>query len=127
MTRDFESRLSATLQERYPEVSEVPGARDAAVLIPIIGSPEPRLLFTVRTDTVSSHKGQISFPGGSLDPGDASAEDGALRETREELGIDTHQVRLLGRLDSVPTFVSGYVIHPIVGWLDELPPLEPSA
>jgi 8-oxo-dGTP pyrophosphatase MutT (NUDIX family) len=126
VTRDFESRLGATLQERDPDVPHVDGARDAAVLIPIIGSPEPNLLFTVRTDSVSSHKGQISFPGGSLDVADASVESAALREAHEELGIDPGQVRLLGRLDSVPTFVSGYVIHPIVGWLDELPPLQPN-
>ena len=127
MTGSFELRLRAALKERQPALAQVPDARDAAVLIPIVGEPEPTLLFTVRTETLPSHKGQISFPGGSIDPDDASAEDAALREAQEELGIDPNVVRVLGRLDSVPTFVSGYVIHPIVGWIDELPELTPSS
>jgi 8-oxo-dGTP pyrophosphatase MutT (NUDIX family) len=127
MTGSFESRLRAALEERQPALTQVPDARDAAVLIPIVGAPEPTLLFTVRTDTLPSHKGQISFPGGSVDPDDESAEAAALREAHEELGIDPKVVRVLGRLDSVPTFVSGYVIHPIVGLIDELPVLTPSS
>ncbi|MEA2507019.1 MAG: hypothetical protein QOH48_1637 [Actinomycetota bacterium] len=127
MTGSFDQRLHDALQELEPVLSKVPGARDAAVLIPIVGGPSPTLLFTVRTDTVSSHKGQISFPGGSVDPRDLSLEAAALREANEELGIPPADVRILGRLDSVPTFVSGYVIHPFVGWLEELPQLEPSS
>jgi 8-oxo-dGTP pyrophosphatase MutT (NUDIX family) len=127
MTGSFEVRLRAALQEREPRLTTVPDARDAAVLIPIVGSPEPTLVFTVRTDNLPSHKGQISFPGGSIDPDDASPEAAALREAHEELGIDARDVRVLGRLDSVPTFVSGYVIHPVVGWIDEPPQLTPSS
>jgi 8-oxo-dGTP pyrophosphatase MutT (NUDIX family) len=127
MTSSFELRLRAVLQEREPKLWNEAGARDAAVLIPIVATPEPTLVFTVRTDTLPSHKGQISFPGGSIDPGDASPEAAALREANEELGIDPGGVRILGRLDSVPTFVSGYVIHPIVGWLDQPPKLIPSS
>jgi 8-oxo-dGTP pyrophosphatase MutT (NUDIX family) len=127
MTGSFDVRLRAALQGRQPQLWKGPGVRDAAVLIPIVGSPEPTLVFTVRTDTLPSHKGQISFPGGSIDPEDASPEAAALRETHEELGIDPHAIRILGRLDSVPTFVSGYVIHPIVGWMDALPHLTPNS
>jgi 8-oxo-dGTP pyrophosphatase MutT (NUDIX family) len=127
MTGSFAQRLHGALQALEPVLSQVAGARDAAVLIPIVGIPSPTLLFTVRTETVSSHKGQISFPGGSVDPRDPSLEAAALREANEELGIRPSDVRILGRLDSVPTFVSGYVIHPFVGWLEELPHLDPSS
>jgi 8-oxo-dGTP pyrophosphatase MutT (NUDIX family) len=127
MTGSFEQRLRTALRERQPQLWTEEGVRDAAVLIPVVGSPEPTLVFTVRTDTLPSHKGQISFPGGSIDPEDPSPEAAALREAHEELGLDPRGVRVLGRLDSVPTFVSGYVIHPFVGWMDDLPGLTPNA
>jgi 8-oxo-dGTP pyrophosphatase MutT (NUDIX family) len=127
MTGSFEVSLRAALENREPKLWNEAGARHASVLIPVVGSPEPTLVFTVRTDTLPSHKGQISFPGGSIDPEDVSPEAAALREAQEELGIDPQLVRILGRLDSVPTFVSGYVIHPFVGWMDELPQLTPNS
>ena len=67
---DFRSRLAETLGARNPTRIRVDDARDAAVLIPIYAAEEPTLIFTLRTDTLPSHKGQISFPGGSMDPGD---------------------------------------------------------
>ena len=123
---DFERRLASVLKAHPPDRVEVHDARHAAVLIPIVSGPEPTVIFTVRTDTLPSHKGQISFPGGSIDPGDADAEAGALRETEEELGLDQSAVRVLGELDSFPTFVSGYVVTPFVGWLEDEPALEPN-
>lgn len=100
-------------------------ARDAAVLIPIVAHPEPTLIFTVRTDTLPSHRGQISFPGGSIDAGE-TGEEAAVREADEELGLDPSEVEVLGELDSVPTFVSGYVIHPFVAWIPGAPDLRPN-
>lgn len=96
------------------------------MLIPIVAEPEPTLLFTVRTETLSSHKGQISFPGGSVDPNDPSTEKAALRETQEELGLDPSAVRILGELDTVLTYVSGYIVSPWVGWIAERPSLSPN-
>lgn len=101
-------------------------ARDAAVLIPIIGGENPSVIFTVRTETLPSHKGQISFPGGSIDPGDESSEAAALREAHEEIGLDPNSVEVLGMLDSMHTFVSGYVVTPVIGWIEEQPELEPN-
>lgn len=122
----FRDRLRRALNARKPRRVSLADARDAAVLIPVVGSPEPTLIFTVRTETLPSHKGQISFPGGSIDP-DESAVQAAVRETHEEVGIEPEAVEVLGELDSMPTFVSGYVIAPVVGWLDEMPALVPNA
>jgi 8-oxo-dGTP pyrophosphatase MutT (NUDIX family) len=122
---DFELRLGQALSARAPQRSESSEARAAAVLIPVLEGSEPALLLTLRTETVSTHKGQISFPGGSLEPGE-SPEEASLREAHEEIGLDPSQVRVLGRLDQTPTFVSGYVITPVVGWVPSEPVLEPN-
>lgn len=126
MPESFESRLEQVLAAREPTHVEISDARDAAVLIPIVAVPEPTLIFTVRTDTLPSHKGQISFPGGKIDDTDASPRAAALRETQEEIGLTPELVRVLGELDSMPTFVSGYVVHPFVGWLEKQPGLVPN-
>lgn len=91
------------------------GFRRAAVLVPIL----PResgldLLFTSRSAELKTHAGQVSFPGGSIDPGE-SPRDAALREAREEVGLDPSHVELIGELDETPTFVAGFVITPVVG------------
>ncbi|MGH2787041.1 MAG: NUDIX hydrolase [Actinomycetota bacterium] len=125
MPHYFKERLVQELDSRRPRRVYLRDARDAAVLIPIIGSPEPTLVLTVRTETLSSHSGQISFPGGSIDPGESSAE-AALREAHEEVGIEPAAVEVLGELDSIPTYVSGYVIDPVVGWVHEPPDLVPN-
>lgn len=121
----FQERLRRALGTRKPRRISLGDARDAAVLIPVVAAPEPTLIFTVRTETLPSHKGQISFPGGAIDP-DENAVQAALRETHEEIGIEPNAVKVLGELDSMPTFVSGYVIAPVVGWLDVMPALAPN-
>lgn len=126
MGETFDRRLGAVLGARKPQRVQIDDAKDAAVLIPIVAQPEPTLIFTVRTDTLPSHKGQISFPGGSIDDTDASALDAALREAHEEIGLEPEAVRVLGELDTTPTFVSGYVVTPFVGWLEEVPKLDPN-
>lgn len=123
---DFESALRAALAAHRPTRVNVPGARAAAVLIPVVAADEPSVVFTVRTETVRSHKGQISFPGGSIDPGDPSAQAAALRETQEEIGLDPASVEVIGELDTTPTFVSGFVISPFVGLLRGSPRLTPN-
>ena len=123
---DFEQRLRRELERHAPQRLTIEGARAAAVLIPIVAGAPPSLIFTVRTETLPSHKGQISFPGGSIDPDDPSAEFAALRETQEEIGLDPGSVKILGELDSFPTFVSGYVVTPFVGWLEQQPELDPN-
>lgn len=122
----FEEALRAALAAHRPTRVSVPDARAAAVLIPVVGGDDPSVLFTVRTETVRSHKGQISFPGGSIDPTDESPMAAALRETHEEIGLDPGSVEVVGELDTTPTFVSGFVISPFVGLLHGAPRLTPN-
>lgn len=103
-------------------------AKAAAVLAPLYAQDgRPYLLFTQRSLTLSSHRGEISFPGGSRDRTDGTLQQTALRETAEELGLDPAHVEVLGTLPSVFTGVSNYLIVPYVGWLGEgLPTLTPN-
>ncbi len=126
MSRDFRSHLKAALAAHEPQRLLIEDARPAAVLIPIVLQPEPTAILTVRTDTVRSHKGQISFPGGSVDEGDETLMNAALRETQEEIGLDPSAVEVIGELDTFPTFVSGYVVTPFVGLMDRMPSLRPN-
>ncbi len=89
--------------------------RAAAVLVPLVMRPAGlTVLFTQRTDHLHAHAGQISFPGGMLDPEDRGAEDAALRETEEEVGIARDFVELIGRLDTYVTR-TGFEVTPLVG------------
>lgn len=89
--------------------------RDAAVLVPIIDHPtEPTVLLTKRTETLSSHAGQVSFPGGKVDAADADAVAAALREAEEEIGLEPARVTICGFLDTYRTG-TGFEIVPVVG------------
>ncbi len=90
--------------------------RLAGVLVPLIYQAGGwSLLYTRRADGVGHHKGQVSFPGGASDPGE-SAEQTALREANEEIGIRPADVRILGRLPQIVT-ISDYLVTPVVGVL----------
>ena len=94
----------------------------ASVLIPIVAREgEPTMLFTRRTAHLKAHSGQVSFPGGRAEPGDSSPESTALRETREEIGLDAGRVEVLGRLSEYHTR-TGFCITPVVGVVQ--PPFE---
>jgi 8-oxo-dGTP pyrophosphatase MutT (NUDIX family) len=90
---------------------------DAAVLLPLYGWPddEPGLVFTERRADMRRHAGEISFPGGRRDLGDADLGATALREAQEEIGLDPAAVELGEELPATNTFVTGYRIHPFVG------------
>lgn len=100
-----------------PEIADIYHAgerRPAAVLVPIVArEPEATILFTLRTAGLRTHGGQIAFPGGRVDPEDASAEAAALREAEEEIGLSASHIETLCR---GPDYLvgSGYMIAPII-------------
>jgi len=92
------------------------GGTEAAVLVPLHGWPdEPGLIFTERRADMRRHAGEISFPGGRRDESDADLVATALREAKEEIGLDPAAVEICGALPPAATFVTGYRIHPFVG------------
>jgi 8-oxo-dGTP pyrophosphatase MutT (NUDIX family) len=102
----------ASALSSLPEIISV-----AAVLVPIVLHPEsPSLLLTLRASHLRSHAGQISFPGGRLEPSDSNLAAAAVRETQEEIGIDSSRIELLGFL-SDQIIRSGYRITPVVALL----------
>ena len=107
--------LRQRLAEHTPVVHTEWDARPAAVLVPLyLENGEWHVLFTLRTHLVETHKGQVSFPGGRVDPEDTSRVDTALREAEEEIGLRREDVTVLGQLDELLT-VTQYHITPVVG------------
>jgi 8-oxo-dGTP pyrophosphatase MutT (NUDIX family) len=90
----------------------------AAVLVSLVLGAAPGVLLTKRTSHLNKHAGQVSFPGGRIDPEDATPEHAALREAEEEVGLAPHQVELLGRLGDYVTG-TGYRITPVLGLLPD--------
>jgi len=129
------ARLAAAARPRRSLQAEARGDHDlnpgfqprqplvpAAVLVPLVDHPEGlTVLLTLRTLHLHDHAGQISFPGGRIDPGDTDAAAAALRETEEEVGLKPERVRLVGRLDTYVTR-TGYQVTPLVGLVE--PPLD---
>ncbi len=88
----------------------------AAVLVPLfVKNGQFHLLFIQRTDKVRDHKGQISFPGGSYEPGDSDLQATALREAEEEIGLNPMDIEIIGQLDDMTTAGTRFVISPYVG------------
>lgn len=93
------------------------GLKPAGVLIPIIDRKTGlSVLLTQRSSELRLHAGQVSFPGGRMEPGDVDISATALRETHEEVGIPPQAVRIAGYLDPLPT-VTGYSVTPVIGIL----------
>lgn len=130
LTRDWiVTRLALARGEGWlpgddPQRMPVPEARftPAAVLVPLVQrSRGLQVLLTQRTAHLNDHAGQVSFPGGRVDPGDASREATALREAEEEIGLLRERIEVLGCLPEYHT-VTGFSVTPVVGYVE--PPFE---
>jgi 8-oxo-dGTP pyrophosphatase MutT (NUDIX family) len=108
-------KIALALAARVPRVVDAGKFKKAAVLVPLQETPDgEHVVLTQRTETVNSHRGQVAFPGGKIEPDDANAEAAALRESHEEIGLVAADVRILGQLDQIVSS-SGYVVTPFVG------------
>lgn len=99
---------------------EVHGRVDAAVLVALYVGEDGalHLVFTKRRDDLRRHPGEISFPGGRQDEGEADLRDTALREAHEEIGLPREAVELVGALRPVPTIATNFAVHPFVGLIE---------
>jgi len=104
-------------------VSLVDGSVSAAVLVPLVEiEGETHVVLIKRPETMSTHKGEIAFPGGKLDPGlDSDLRAAALREAQEEIGLDPAGVDIVARLTGVATAASRFTITPFVGFVRRKP------
>ena len=100
----------------------VSSPRQSAVLAPLYEGPEgPTIVLTRRSAHLRNHRGEVSFPGGRQEDGDADLVATALREAQEEIALDPGIVQVIGQLDRLSTFTSRSEIHPYVGLLDREP------
>ncbi len=115
-TENLRSKIRHCLSARQKQRIVADQTLPAGVIIPLFEKDGAvHVLLTLRTETVATHKGQISFPGGAWEPGDQSILDTALRETHEEVGIDPDDFEIVGELDDVIA-VSDHLVTPFVGF-----------
>jgi 8-oxo-dGTP pyrophosphatase MutT (NUDIX family) len=126
--RDWPDQLGSwtdALASRERVQLDIPEFRRAAVLVGLTLEAAPRVLLTVRTHDLPTHKGQISFPGGRLEPAETSTE-GAIRETWEEVGLEPELIRPIGLLDDVWT-PQGFQVTPLLAAIPAAPQLDLNA
>ncbi|HAA93206.1 MAG TPA: CoA pyrophosphatase [Rhodospirillaceae bacterium] len=108
-------RMSRGDHDLNPHMAMPANTKPAAVLVPLVPRDrEITVLLTQRTDHLKDHAGQVSFPGGRVERQDADRESAALRETKEEIGLSSDRIELVGKLDIYMTR-TGYEVTPIVG------------
>ncbi len=122
-SEDLKQRVTNALSGRTKRTRDLYGPRrgalaPAAVLIPLCqNSGESYIIFTKRNELLNYHSGQISFPGGGWQEGDADMLETALRECWEEIGLQPDAVEVLGELDDMPTYTTNFLITPYVGFI----------
>ena len=111
---DWTDHGDVLMNPGFAEALERLKLRDAAVLVPVVDEgPDARMILTQRTSKLRKHSGQVAFPGGAIDPEDASAEAAALREAEEEIGLSPGFVEPVARLPQYKT-MTGFSITPVL-------------
>jgi 8-oxo-dGTP pyrophosphatase MutT (NUDIX family) len=96
----------------------------AAVLVPVVERPSPTVILTLRPETMRNHAGQVSFPGGRIDPGDDGPVAAALREAEEEIALPRSVVTVIGLADRYRT-ITGFEVTPVIGVVPPDLPVRP--
>jgi mutator protein MutT len=123
----IDEAAAVTARQSQDPTPPTEALRVSAVLVALADGPDgAEVLLTRRSETMRSHRGEISFPGGRVDSGE-TFETAALREAREEVALDPSVVHLHGRLDAISTMVTRSFIVPVVGTVDHQPVLHPAA
>ena len=123
---DPQKLKKALSSKTVPEVKKNGKTKLAAVLIMIHGSGH-KMIMTERPKTMNLHAGEISFPGGTWKQDDYDLLETALRETREEIGLDVSRQQIIGQLKPVTTLNSGFTITPFVSITPKIPKLKPNS
>jgi 8-oxo-dGTP pyrophosphatase MutT (NUDIX family) len=132
---DAQALMAPRPRREWPAGFDPAGVRHAAGLLLAFpagaapgtpgGEPHANVLLTVRADALGRHGGQVSLPGGVVDPGE-TLEQAALREAHEEVGLDPSRVQVIGPLTPIDIHVSGFRLHPIVALSLERPAMTPA-
>ena len=118
--------IKSVLSSSIDPTLEMTDYRLASVLVVIYGQ-KPIVIMTEKPKHMKFHAGEISFPGGKLDPNDSDLLETALRETREEIGLTITKEQVIGQLEPVVTLNSGFMILPFVAVVDTIPSLSANA
>jgi len=119
---ELEARLSRILSQNTAGIPAADGVESAAAVMILLVNDHGNwnIVYTHRTNGVRTHQGEVSFPGGAYEAEDESMVQTALRETYEEIGVDSECIRVIGGLDPIRT-ISNFMVYPFVGILECVP------
>jgi 8-oxo-dGTP pyrophosphatase MutT (NUDIX family) len=118
--------LAPPSRRRWPDGFDLARVRHAAGLVLVLPiANRPHIVLTLRAATLGRHGGQVSLPGGAVEPGE-TFEQAALREAQEEVALPAAAAKAIGLLTPIDIPVSGFRLHPVVAWIDRRPDFKPA-